>query len=72
MFILFYLFFKCQLAEREKGVTMQVCAAQLEALLRVDLSEQEWERIVLAYEPVWAIGTGVTASPLQAQEVMLE
>lgn len=35
---------------------MQVCAEQLEGLKAAGLSEQEWERIVLAYEPVWAIG----------------
>ncbi|CAM9241562.1 unnamed protein product [Ectocarpus fasciculatus] len=60
------------LTDREKGVTMKVCAEQLEGLKAAGLSEQEWERIVLAYEPVWAIGTGVTASPLQAQETHSE
>ena len=34
-----------------------------------ELSAQEWKQIVLAYEPVWAIGTGETASPEQAQEM---
>ena len=30
---------------------------------------ESWDRVVIAYEPVWAIGTGVTATPEQAQEV---
>ena len=33
------------------------------------LSEKDWEKIILAYEPVWAIGTGMTATPEQAQEM---
>ncbi len=34
-----------------------------------DLQVSDWSRVVLAYEPVWAIGTGKTATPEQAQEV---
>jgi len=34
-----------------------------------DLSKEDWASIVIAYEPIWAIGTGVTASPEQAQEI---
>lgn len=55
------------LAEREKGATADVVMAQLDAVLTrpdIDLAEA-----VVAYEPVWAIGTGRTASPDQAQEV---
>jgi triosephosphate isomerase len=56
------------LQDRESGTTLDVCTAQLEAVRRV-LKEDDWANIVIAYEPVWAIGTGVTASPEQAQEV---
>ena len=55
------------LDDRQKGKTMDVCAEQLAAIQKV-LSEGEWKRVVIAYEPVWAIGTGVTATPAQAQE----
>ncbi len=55
------------LAEREAGATEEVVKRQLAAVIHVNghcISE-----IVLAYEPVWAIGTGKTASPQQAQQV---
>ncbi len=44
-----------QLAERENGTTMVVCAEQLAAVAS-ELTESMWEKIVIAYEPVWAIG----------------
>ncbi|MCC6758306.1 MAG: triose-phosphate isomerase [Candidatus Omnitrophica bacterium] len=56
------------LAEREGGKTFDVIKTQLDGSL-VNLTAAEIENIVLAYEPVWAIGTGKTASPAQAQEV---
>jgi triosephosphate isomerase (TIM) len=55
------------LAEREAGMFSQVISTQLSAALTV--LPKEVNRFVVAYEPVWAIGTGKTASPEQAQEV---
>ncbi|GMJ03566.1 triosephosphate isomerase, PLASTID ISOFORM TRIOSE PHOSPHATE ISOMERASE [Hibiscus trionum] len=54
------------LEEREAGKTFDVCFQQLKAFSDVVPS---WENIVIAYEPVWAIGTGKVATPQQAQEV---
>ena len=59
-----------QLADRQAGTTMTVCAEQLDAVKAV-LKAGDWKKIVVAYEPVWAIGTGVTATPPQAQETHL-
>jgi triosephosphate isomerase len=56
------------LAEREAGRTVEVIREQLAALLE-SLKVDELGQGALAYEPVWAIGTGRTATPAQAQEV---
>jgi triosephosphate isomerase len=56
------------LEEREAGRTEKVIGAQLQGSL-AGLSKQQMEETIVAYEPVWAIGTGKTASPAQAQEV---
>merc|ERR1719162_1080410 len=53
------------LEEREGGVTDQVNQRQLSACLPVI---RDWDKVVIAYEPVWAIGTGKVATPEQAQE----
>merc|ERR1711963_1333855 len=55
-----------KLEEREAGRTLDVCYKQLNAIAK---GVTDWSRVVLAYEPVWAIGTGKTATPEQAQEV---
>ena len=55
--------------EREAGKTEEVCFRQLKAIADNIKNAEDWNRVVLAYEPVWAIGTGKTATPEQAQEV---
>jgi len=56
------------LEERQAGTTEQIIGTQLEAVLQI-LTEEQAAGIVVAYEPVWAIGTGKTATPQQAEEV---
>lgn len=53
------------LEERKAGVTLDVCARQLDAASKII---SDWSNIVVAYEPVWAIGTGLAATPDDAQE----
>ncbi|KAJ5782707.1 Triosephosphate isomerase [Penicillium paradoxum] len=56
------------LEEREAGKTIEVVTRQLNAAAD-ELSKEQWDKVVIAYEPVWAIGTGKVASTEQAQEV---
>ena len=56
------------LAERERGETMDIISRQIQGGLE-GISAGDFKSIVVAYEPVWAIGTGKTATPGQAEEV---
>ena len=56
------------LAQREAGEQEVVCKVELEGSV-FHLSAEEWKNIVIAYEPIWAIGTGKTATSDQAQEI---
>jgi len=56
------------LEERESGKTEEVVYRQTKAYADL-IKPDQWKNVVIAYEPVWAIGTGKTASPEQAQEV---
>ena len=57
-----------ELDDRKSGNHFKVIQIQLETVL-FNLNTYQWSNIILAYEPVWAIGTGETASPKQAQEM---
>ncbi len=56
------------LEERKKGEHFKVVESQIKHAL-FHLNSDQWGKIILAYEPVWAIGTGETATPEQAQEM---
>lgn len=56
------------LEEREKEITDKVITAQIKGVL-AGLTESDLDRVIIAYEPVWAIGTGKNATPMQAEDV---
>ena len=56
------------LDQRNSGQLFKVLDAQVQALVDA-IKPKDWSKVVVAYEPVWAIGTGVVATPAQAQEV---
>ncbi len=58
------------LSERDANATLSVVGRQVRAAL-ANISSAETKKLVIAYEPIWAIGTGRTATPAQAQEVHL-
>lgn len=57
------------LQEKDAGKTEAVCFGQLKAIAAGVPDPKAWERVVIAYEPVWAIGTGKTPTPADAQKV---
>ncbi len=56
------------LAQREQGETKKIIQEQIESVVK-SASIEAFRQAIIAYEPVWAIGTGLTATPEQAQEV---
>jgi triosephosphate isomerase (TIM) len=56
------------LKEREQGIHFEVVKKQLKTGI-FGLNEEDFKKLIIAYEPVWAIGTGLTATPDQAQEM---
>ena len=57
-----------ELSERKENTHFDLVKEQLSTAF-FELPSEAWNQIILAYEPVWAIGTGETASPEQAQEM---
>jgi len=59
------------LDQREAGQTAEIVQAQLQAVVKL-IEASDWSKIVIAYEPVWAIGTGKVATSAQAQQAHLD
>ncbi len=57
-----------KLEEREKGLTEKIIEEEIKTNLSA-VSKEDLDKIIIAYEPIWAIGTGVSAKPEQAEEV---
>ena len=56
------------LEDRKEKRHIKIISKQLDVIMN-DLKINQWDQIILAYEPVWAIGTGLNATPEQAQEI---
>ncbi len=56
------------LEQRESNVHFDIIQEQIESVFKL-VAQENWTRLVIAYEPVWAIGTGKTATPEQAEEI---
>ena len=56
--------------EREAGKTKEIILNQFMNTFK-DLTKEEFKKVIIAYEPIWAIGTGITATPEQAEEIHL-
>ena len=56
------------LEDRNKKKHIEIISKQLDMIMR-DLNTNHWNQIILAYEPIWAIGTGVNATPDQAHQI---
>ena len=56
------------LEDRNKKKHIEIINKQLDLIMR-DLYANQWNQIILAYEPIWAIGTGINATPEQAQQI---
>ena len=66
MFVILQICIGEKLEERESNKTMDVCKTQLNAVIP---KVTNWNKVAIAYDPGWAIGTGKVATPEQAQEV---
>ena len=55
--------------QRENGLTLEIVQEQLAVVLRLHDNPNALYQAIIAYEPVWAIGSGLTATPEEAQEV---
>ncbi|MGB5912956.1 MAG: triose-phosphate isomerase [Promethearchaeia archaeon] len=58
------------LEDREAGKTKEIILNQFMNTFK-DLTQEEFKKVIIAYEPIWAIGTGITATPEQAEEIHL-